>query len=177
MDEFVDFLRTHDAQTLPFRAERLRFLVESFGEPRDMFLGQMSAYYFEEAKLCYINEAFASCVLIVQAAMEDLLRHFFRLAEEDRFADKAGFKELIDKSVSERFITKIEAENMHQVRTLRNPYVHTKGLMHRTGFLQRAKESGFEKDDWDLMKEDAEKAVLCFFNLIRRRPFSFHEDV
>jgi len=176
IDKFEAFLKEQDAISLPYRAERLRFLVETYGEPRYQLLSYMASHYLEEAKLCYLNGTYTSCILIVQAALEDILRHFYRLMGNDKLANKSGFKELIEESVKKRFIIEEEADAMNHVRNLRNPYVHTKGPMHQSGFIRRAQESNFEKDDWDLMKEDAEDAIRCLFALIKRRPFSFYEE-
>lgn len=176
INRFEEFLKEQDRISLPYRAERLEYLVEKFGEDRFMALPQMAYYYVEEAKICYLNGAFVSCVLIVQAAIEDILRNFSFIVPQGYKANEYNFKDLINASLSRGGISKEEAESIHEVRELRNPYVHTKTMMHQNGFLMRCKEYNFEKDEWDLMKEDAEKAIECLFCLIKRFPFSVYED-
>jgi len=171
---FEEFLKEQDDISFPYRVERLKFLVKNFGEDRNMALPQMAYYYVEEAKICYLNGAFVSCILIVQAAIEDILRHFCFIVPHGYEAIEYNFKDLIDGSLAREAISKEEAESIHEVRKLRNPYVHTKNMMHSSGFLMRCKESNFEKDEWNLMKEDAEKAIVCLFNLIKRFPFSIY---
>ncbi|MBM3325058.1 MAG: DUF4145 domain-containing protein [Calditrichaeota bacterium] len=173
--EFEDLLREQDSLSLPHRAERLRFLFEKFGESRHMLVPQMAYYYIEESKLCYLNGAFVACVLVVQAALEDILRDFYRLQGNDKLVEK-GFKDLINKSSEDGLISDREAAEMHSIRELRNPYQHTKLPMHEKGFSRRIQKSNFEKDEWDLMREDAEKALICLFELIGRYPFSFYLD-
>lgn len=176
INRFEEFLKEQDYISLQYRAERLKFLVEKFGEDRNMALPQMAYFYVEEAKICYLNGAFVSCVLIVQSAVEDILRNFCFITPQGYKANEFKFKDLIDASLARGAISKEEAESIHEVRELRNPYAHTKNTIHPSGFLMRCKESNFEKDEWDLMKEDAEKAIVCLFGLIKRFPFSVYED-
>lgn len=166
-----DFLKEQDMLSLPHRAKRLKFLVEKFGELQYIGLPQMAFYYFEGARLCYLNGTFAACVLIVQAALEDILRSFFRFSGDDKITE-LGFKGLIDECLRKNLINEEEAINLHNVRKCRNPYVHTKDPMHPKGLIGRMQKSNFEKDDWDLMKEDAENAIICLFDFIKRHPFS-----
>lgn len=175
-NEFKEYLKEQDALSLPYRLARLKFLVENFGEPRHMGLPQMAYYYVEEAKLCYLNGAFVACVLIVQSALEDILRNFCFIVPHGHKSIEHNFQDLIDESFKRGAINQEEAKSMHEVRQLRNPYVHTKDIMHPKGFLRRCQESNFEKNEWDLMKEDAEKAIICLFNFIKRFPFSFYSD-
>jgi hypothetical protein len=175
-DEFEEYLKEQDSLSLPFRVERLKFLVKNFGEPRHMALPQMAYYYIEEAKLCYLNGAFVACVQIVQSALEDILRNFYFIVPHGHKSVEYNFTDLIDGSLNRGAISNEEATSMHEIRQLRNPYVHTKDMLHPKGFLMRCKESNFEKDEWDLMKEDAEKAIVCLFNFIKRFPFSVYGD-
>lgn len=172
-NEFETYLNEEDSLSLRYRAERLKFLVEKFGEPRYMALPQMAYFYIEEAKLCYLNGTFVACVLIVQAALEDILRNFCFIVPHGYKSKKSRFEDIINDVLEKGGISKEEAESIHEVRKLRNPYAHTKGMMHPRSFLRRIQKSNFKKDEWDLMKGDAEKAIICLFNFIERFPFSY----
>ena len=174
--ELKEFLKEQDRISMPYRVERLRFLIVSFGNERYMLLPQMASYYVEEARLCYLAGAFVSCVLIVQSALEDILRNFCFIVPGGHKATEFSFNDLIDASLARGAISKEEAESIQEVRKLRNPYVHPGDAMSPRGFLMRLKDIDFEKDQWDLMKGDAEKAIVCLFSLIRRFPFSVYEN-
>jgi hypothetical protein len=167
-----EFLLEQDRLSLPYRLERLDFLVRHFGPERHLLLIDMSAHYFEEARLCYLNGIFVACVLMVQCALEELLRGFFRLKGDDALAATAGFNTLIEHSLCEGFICQDEAQEMDDIRTARNPYVHPKGIAHPTSLFRRIETANFEKDESELMREDAQKALLCLFSLLQRPPFT-----
>ena len=105
-DRFMrEFLLEQDRLSLPYRLERLDFLVRHFGAERHLLLSGMSAHYFEEARPCYLNGIFVACVLMVQCAVEELLRGLFHLKGDDTTANTAGFGALIKASLREGFVT------------------------------------------------------------------------
>jgi hypothetical protein len=167
-----EFLLEQDSLSLPYRLERLDFVVRNFGPERHLLLTGMSAHYFQEARLCYLNGIFVATLLMVQCALEELLRGFFRLKGDDAVAGTAGFKAVIEHSLHEGFISQDEAQEMDDIRTARNPYVHPKEIAHPTSLLRRIQMANFEKDEGELMREDAEKALLCLFRLLQRAPFT-----
>lgn len=169
----ISFLEEQDRLSMPFRAERLRYLVKQFGHEKHLLMGGMSAHYFEEARLSYLNGIYVGCVMLTQAAIEELLRHFFRLKGDDSTADEAGFSDLISKSSKEGFITHQEAIDMDNLRKRRNPYMHPKGPAHPSSLHKRMVIANFTKDDSDLMREDAEEGLEVLFGLLQRYPFSF----
>lgn len=175
-ERYCEHLRNQDVLSLPYRTDRLRFLMENLGEHRHLLLPEMAYYYFEEVRTCYINGAYVACVLLVQAAIEDILRDFFRSAGMNKFADKSGFKQLIGTCVARKLINEEEAERIEHIRRIRNPYTHTKRIMHRTSLFKRMERLNFEKEASDLMREDAESAILSLFDLLKRYPLSFCED-
>jgi hypothetical protein len=174
IDRLEEYLQQQDLESLQYRAERAQFLLEHFGESRHMLLPEMAFYYINEAKLCYISGAFVACILVIQSALEDILRNFCFIVPRGYQAKKHNFEHLIDDALKRRIINKTEAVSMHKIRKLRNPYVHTKHVTHSKALSRRIKESNFEKDAFILMKEDAEQAIICLFSLVRRYPFSFY---
>jgi hypothetical protein len=174
--DFYDYLKNQDELSINDRAKRLKFLVETFGEPKYLAIPEMTYYYLDEARLCYLNGNYVACVLIVQASIEDILRYLHLFSYDERIrksAKKANFNYLIEKSLEYGLIKQKEAECMHKTRRIRNPYVHTKTHEHPQSLIKRKLESDFKKNTEDLMKEDAEYAIICFFNLIKRYPLSF----
>ncbi len=170
------FLEEQDRLSMPYRVERLRYLIEQFGDEKHLLMGGMSWYYFEEARLSYLNGIYVGCIMLTQASIEELLRHFFRLKGDDRIADKAGFGQLVDESKRENFISDLEASEMHALRKCRNPYVHPKSPTHPSSMHRRVVDAGFLKDDYDLMRLDAENAMEVLFRLLQRHPFAFPID-
>lgn len=58
-EELLEWLKKENEATRPFRVDRLRFLVEEFGEPRHLFLpgGKIPLYAFKEARLCFLDRS------------------------------------------------------------------------------------------------------------------------
>jgi hypothetical protein len=174
--DLVAWLAADDEKSRPFRAERLAFLLDHFGtEERGMLFhgGVVSATAFEEMRVCYLNGLFVSCVVVAQIVIEHTLAHMLDLAGRSEL-EGAGFKKLAEESLKERLLSQDEFDAMDELRKLRNPYTHSKPLMHDSCFVRRSKETG--SHPLDLFKEDAEKAVIAVFGLLSRQPFSFYSE-
>jgi hypothetical protein len=66
--------RPDEERSRTYRAGRLAFLLEHFGtEERRMLFhgGVVSAYAFEEMRLCYLHGLFISCVVVPQIGDND----------------------------------------------------------------------------------------------------------
>lgn len=171
--DLAAWLAADEEESRPYRAERLAFLLEQFGaEERGMLFhgGVVSAQAFEEMRLCYLNGLFVSCVVVAQIVIEHTLAHILVLAGRGNL-EGAGFKKLTEEALKERIISQDEFDALDELRRLRNPYTHSKPLMHESCFVRRSAETG--SLPWDLFKEDAEKAVIAVFGLLSRQPFSF----
>jgi len=113
-----EFLKKFDKETLNERAKHLSYLIDLYGKSEGYFLMPVIAhYYLEEAKSCYINGNFVASICMSQIALEELLK--FRLHR------KTGtFKGLIDQARNKKVIAEKEAEKLHELRNMRNPYAH-----------------------------------------------------
>lgn len=169
----VAWLADDEEKSRPFRAERLAFLLEQFGtEERGMLFqgGIVAAAAFEEMRLCYLHGLFVSCVVVAQIVIEHNLSHLLEwVGRED--LKRASFQRLLEEAKQERLISSDEFDTLDELRRLRNPYTHSKPLMHEGCFTRRSAETG--NPPWDLFKEDAEKAIIAVSTLLSRQPFSF----
>ena len=172
----VSFLEEQDRLSMAYRVERLRYLAKQFGAEKHLAMGGRSAHYFDEARLSYLNGLYVGCVMLTQATIEELLRHFFRLKGDDPTADKADFSRLVNRSEEEGFISNQEASEMDALRRRRNPYMHPKGPTHPSSLHSRVATANFAKDDSALMREDAEAGLTVLFSLLQRYPFAFPLD-
>jgi hypothetical protein len=171
--DLVAWLADDEEKTRSFRAERLAFLFDHFGtEERGMLFhgGTVSAAAFEEMRLCYLYGLFVSCVVVAQIVIEHTLSRMLSMANREDLA-RASFQKLLEEATKERLISPEEFDALDQLRQLRNPYTHSKPIMHESCFVRRSAETG--SHPLDLFKEDAEKAVRAVFTLLSRQPFSF----
>jgi hypothetical protein len=172
--DLVAWLEADEQRSRPYRAERLAFLIEHFGAADGGMLfhgGVVPAYAFEEMRSCYLHGLFISCVVAAQIVIEHTLSG---LLEWSGRADLKGasFMKLTEEALNDQLISQAEFDTIDELRRLRNPYTHSKPLMHESCFIRRSGETG--SHPWDLFKEDAEKAVLAVFSLFSRQPFSLN---
>lgn len=173
-EELVRFLKKEDTNSFTDRLQRLRFLVEMFGEPGHLLLpGELSPYLFEEARLCYLNGEYIACVMLCQSLLEELFRGLFRMSGRDDL-NKAGFKEITDEALSKGLITQDEARAFDRIRDHRNRYVHPPPPSSPKRMPRRMVEEN--KDLFKLMRSDAEKALITTFRIIKHHPFYFPDE-
>jgi hypothetical protein len=116
----------------------------------------------EEMRLCYIEGYYLACVLLAQSFIEQSLANLYIIYGEEKVAEQ-GFKKLIDKALADHQVAPEVATRLHELRQIRNSYVHLNaGLSSRT-FIGRLadKQRKTSKEVWpnDLTKEDAETAI------------------
>jgi hypothetical protein len=177
LKEYVNQLNEDDFE---IKLERLRFLVDEFGEGHHMAFSQMAYYYFQEAKICYLNNAFIACVFISLAAIEDTIRGFliFYLPFTDRTEKNLNeirecrLVDLLKMAKSYDMLNDKEYQSLDKLRKVRNPYQHTKTPMDKRSILMRIAETDFQKCEFEIMKDDAELAIKTLFDFIDKDVFN-----
>jgi len=103
--EYLQWLMAEDEASREARLERLRWLVETFGEPRHLLFrgGPISYRAFEEARLCFLNGQFIATTLLSQVVLEHMLAGLFHSAGRDDLKG-SGFKRLMKEAVKEGII-------------------------------------------------------------------------
>ncbi|MFH2068290.1 MAG: hypothetical protein ABII89_02345 [Candidatus Omnitrophota bacterium] len=134
-DEIKRLLRKSDIRSYNGRFERLKLLLSV--EDQGAFpLPTLTNEYYEEARLCWYAGAFVATIIMVQLSFEEFLRSHYRMAKgvggtlnNGKKVDQAGFFDLIAEAQNDNYISKKEAELLHDLRkNIRNPYVHTKDV-------------------------------------------------
>ena len=173
--EYKEWLKKEDKATRSLRADRLRFLVETYGEPRHLLLpgGPISFYAFEESRLCFLNGQFIGCILLSQVVLEHILDGLFKMAGRDDL-ERAGFQLLTREALSEGYISQNEYDAFNLLRDRRNPYVHPRDPMDKKEFVRRMVMEN--KAAEMLFEEDARMAIQTIFRLLSRYPFAFPGD-
>jgi hypothetical protein len=71
LSELIAWLAEDDEASRPFRARRLKTLLEEFGEPRHLMLpgGLVSSMTFEEARRAYLHGLDVATVLLAQTTL------------------------------------------------------------------------------------------------------------
>jgi hypothetical protein len=88
---------------------------------------EFAFYYYEEVKDCYINGHFIACIIMCQLVCSEMLKWHYRVAPGNiDFVNQAGFDKLIERALSDQFISKELADKLHTMRKFRNSLEHTK---------------------------------------------------
>jgi len=163
---FIARLQRSDEASLHDRANRLESLNIYQEINFSMLTGDVSMYYCNEAMTCYINGSFVACIVLVAAVLEEVLRGFFhRKGTSNNKAD--SFKSLIIESRNAGYISRAEAEDLHTIRNLRNPYVHPKSRTDPKSLSERAIVS--QTHPLVIVQADAEKALLMSCKFLKRK--------
>lgn len=171
-EELLEWLENEDEATRLLRAQRLRFLVEAYGEPHDLLLpgGLISFYAFQEARLCFLNGQFIGCVLLSQVVLEHILTGIFKMSGRDDLA-KGGFQLITQRALTEGLISQEEYNAFDSLRDRRNPYVHPRDPMDKKEFSHRMVREN--KAAEILFEDDAHLAMQTILRLLNRHPFAF----
>jgi len=153
----------------------MRLLLDRFGQSGYMlfFGGVVPAQAFEEMRLAYLNGLYISCVVVCQIIVEHILAGFFEMANRTDL-EGAGFQKLTEAGLADGYISQEEFAGLDHLRRLRNPYTHSKPIMHHTCFIRRAAETG--NPPAQLFKQDAETALTVVSRLLSRYPFSLSNE-
>ena len=170
--ELLEWMKTADARSLQDRLERLKFVREQHpAENGHLFFGgPVPAQAFQEMQFCYIHGAYVSCTLAAQVVLEHLFAGFLEWNGRDDL-DGAGFKALSAAALAEGLISQNEFDDFQRLRSIRNPYTHSKPFMGASCIVRRSAESGLPPHE--LFKEDAQKALAIVIKVLARQPFAF----
>ena len=170
-NELILWLEADESKSRPYRANRLKVLIENFGSENFgvFYGGTISAVAFEEARQAYLHGLFISCTVMCQVCLEHMLAGLFRMYGRDDL-DRAGFAKLLQEARDEGLITQSEFELFEQLRSVRNPYVHPPRLSKQVAFERRAVDHDTPVEE--LFKIDAEHAVKALLRLCQRPPFA-----
>jgi hypothetical protein len=166
-----EWLYAEDQAKFSARLERLQFLGEQHGGPRDQLItgGLIGYLAFDEACWCFINGHFIACVVLTQMVLEHLLAGLFRIAGRDDIAG-AGFGRLLWEAQAERFISTSEFEKFNLLRERRNPYSHSRKPLAPNSIERRMLQANAPYEE--IMENDAREALQMLFGILQRKPFA-----
>jgi len=168
-DRFRMWLEENDGKSLESRIERLKFLEAEFGEGRSLlFYGTTPALAFDEARLCYLNGLFISCILVSEAIIEQSYAGMFHMARIDELENK-GFSWIVDKAYEGAWIDKTEHDTLLEINTRRNSLTHFRRPDDPRHPVYQALMQG--KDVWSMIIDDAKTILRILFQILNRSPF------
>ena len=175
MNQLITMLKEDEARSRPYRAERLRLLLDQYGhEGIRMFPGgPISFMAFEESRQAYLHGLFVACTIMCQVCLEHMLAGLFRQAGRDDL-DRATFETLLREALDQRFLSSDEFALFDRLRSLRNPYAHPRAPTGKGSIVRRAVEANIAVED--LIVDDAELAISALLRLCRRSPFTLSEN-
>lgn len=154
------------------RLERYKFVWRKFGPSADMLLvgGIPAMLALYELRLCFIEGHYLACVLLAQTFIEHSLGGAYIMAGDERIAEQ-GFAKLIDRASADNLIEPELATQLHELRLMRNPYIHPKaGLGTRTymgRLLEYQRNSSRDMMPEDMTRQDAEYAIQIIVDFMR----------
>jgi hypothetical protein len=159
-------LRSADKESFVERSERLRFVYGEFGPPPQMLLvgGFPAMFAIHEMQVSFVAGNYLSTILTAQTFVEHTLGGWFRLAGDDTTPEQ-GFAKLINASLQDRSIDATIAERLHELRQMRNPYIHPQAFVSKRGYMKRLSEHGYEPHA--MARADAEAAIQIVVDYLR----------
>jgi len=136
-DEIKEMIKNSNIKEFHGRFHRLKYLISIH---KDIYLPYPSLCedYYREARLCWYNGAFVASILMVQLTFEELFRSYFRMSyginsklrfcKKEIKVDNASFYDLIEEACLCGWVNNNERDELHKLRKIRNPYVHTKDI-------------------------------------------------
>lgn len=156
-------LRRGDATSLENRIARYTYVASRFPIGDGLFMGGVPQLFaFEEMQRSYVSGNYMAVVLCAQVFAEHSLAIPYVMTGDSR-TTKGGFAKLIDQSVADGELSKQEAEQLHILRRMRNPYIHP--AMGADGYDGRLVDG---KHPLTLLQEDAEFALDTVAIFIRK---------
>jgi len=137
-EKLLKDLEAANVQSRENRVEQLEFLLEEFGPPADMLLtgGLGAVFAIHELKSSFLNGNYMATIFCCQTFIEHSLAGRYALSGQDALVE-IGFKNLIDRSLTDGCLTEQLAKRLHELREMRNPYVHPRILPNRESLLDR----------------------------------------
>ncbi|MGH7076333.1 MAG: hypothetical protein ACREFD_19355 [Stellaceae bacterium] len=166
-EEIEVWLERDEAQSRPYRADRLHRLTEILKIPENgmLFFGGRETYQaFTELRLAYVHGLFMTVVLLVLLLIERHLAGQLYVANIEA-AKSMRMEDLIAEALKNNILTQNEGVLLNQLRLHRNAYTHFRPPMNRSSSLRRSIELPFD----DLLESDAIACIQVLSDLVERR--------
>ena len=168
-DKLRIWLEGNDRESLEARIERLRFLEAEFGEGKSLlFYGTTPGMVFDEARLCYLNGLFISCILVSEAIIEQSYAGVFHMARAEKLEDRS-FSWIVNKAYEDDWINKTEHDTLLKINVHRNSIAHFRRPDDPRHPVYQALTQG--KDVWEMLRDDAKAILHILFQILNRSPF------
>ncbi|MFY3741493.1 MAG: hypothetical protein HMLIMOIP_001949 [Candidatus Nitrosomirales archaeon] len=145
-EEIKKMVEETDRDEFEDRSKRLKFLISVEGKWL-MTAPALATAYYDEAKLCWYSGALVATIIMARLSLEELIRSHYRNVglskklKSGKNVDVVGFSELIDETLSDRYISEEEATKLREIRNYSEPYIHTKSIRFKEA--RRDKSSNF----------------------------------
>jgi hypothetical protein len=169
LSDLTLWLEQDEANSRPFRAERLQFLLETFSrnEAEVMFQGgTVSHSIYLELRLAFIHGLFFGALILTIACIEQELAGALYARGDDQAA-RATLDNLLSCARECGEIDQSLFEAINKLKMLRNSTVHFRPPLHEKGHVARALRDGEPLNE--LPVNDAVVALEVLATFINRR--------
>ncbi len=167
-NELVSWLESDEAKSRPYRANRLKWLLETFGssEAEIMFFGgEDSHYIYLELRLAFIHGLYLSTVILVLSCIEHELAGALYAGGSDDSA-RAPLEVLLKRARETNVINDYLFTRINGLRDIRNAYAHFRPPTHATSSIRRALKG--DVDRHELSQNEATQALQVLSTFIAR---------
>lgn len=159
-----------DEQSRPYRAERIRELLQHLEVPDEGILfhgGELSVRAFDEMRLCFVARLHLATVLTALMFIEHELAAML-FARGDNSAARANLKSILQQAEAARLITVDDHDRFKKLRETRNSYAHFREPLSQTSVVKRALDA--DTDAFGITQSDALNAIGSVALFLKNRP-------
>ena len=167
--DLIAWLESDEADSRPYRAERLRTLVDTVKLPEAGVMhwgGATSLYALTELRIAYIHGLYLSTVLLALTFIEQELAGVLHASGWDKAAS-ARLETLLTESLARGFLNETESEGFHRLRVVRNACAHYRIIADPMSSTQRSVAEEIPNEF--LLEKDAVRALRSVASYIGRR--------
>lgn len=158
-------LERHELQSVPERAERIRWLDEVMPQGAGYLMPMQSYKVFQEAKDCFVYGQYVATIVLSAAFVEHWLAGLLQASADSRAVSKAGLEAIVKYCRANELLPAVICDKVDHVRKVRNPFVHLKSGDHEHALGPRMMRQGLDPDA--ILEADAKGALIAMYSVAR----------
>lgn len=163
-DDFKEYLKRYDNETLNERAVRLKYLDKIKSDGYLMTSGDLElGYTYQEVQFAFVHGYFLSTLVLAQAFIEKLLQNYFIL---HNIACRKTFDAMLKYARENELFNEYIIRKLDFIRLIRNPITHNKSWEYEHSLDKRSYTE--RKHPLNKLEEDAKLAISIMIHITQR---------
>ncbi|MCF8346506.1 MAG: hypothetical protein K9G38_04775 [Bacteroidales bacterium] len=164
VDDFKEYLKQNDSETLNDRVERLKYLNKIKSDGYLMTSGDLElGYTYQEVQFAFVQGYFISTLVLNQAYIEKLLQSYFI---QNNIKCRNTFDAMLKYARDNELFNEYIIRKLDFIRLIRNPITHLKSQEYLHTLDKRA--SNEKKHPWHKLEEDARLAISIMIHVTQK---------